>query len=198
MFEIDLKRGSRHGESGGPLGDRWSEAKPWIPIAAGLVVLVAGLWLVSSRAEATAVERRASVLALDAEVVAKRQELASIAGQRGTIAVTSSKEIYWSDVLRLLSERMPDKLWISDVKVTTSTPPKDEPDAPVIRTLSVRGGVLSAASEGNLDVVAGFLESLQADGRYRESFGPPKLDSVTRGSEPHTLTFQVTIPFLPA
>ena len=197
MFEIDLKRGSRapSGASGSDVG---RQVRALLPVAAGLVVLVLGLAWLSSRAANEVERRRESTAALEATVAAKRQELASLAGARGAIAATSTKEIYWSDVLRLFSERMPDKIWLADVKITTTAPPKENPNAPVLRTLKVQGGVLSAASEGNLDLIASFLESLQADDRYRESFGPAKLESVTRGSEPHTLKFELTIPFLPA
>lgn len=197
MFEIDLKRGSR-APSGPGASDLARHLRPLLPVAAGLVALAVGLAWLSSRAASEVERRRDAVAGLESTVAAKRQELASIAGERGAIAATSTKEIYWSDVLRLLSERMPDKIWLADVKIVSSSPPKEQPKAPVLRTLKVQGGVLSAASEGNLDLIASFLEALQTDERYRESFGPAKLESVTRGTEPHTLKFELTIPFLPA
>lgn len=200
MFEIDLKRG--YSRSGGPgtAGDAMEKVRPFLPIFAGLAALSLVLWGIGSSQESKLIGQRTELAALQQTVTAHRQELTALAGQRGAMAATSNKEIYWSDVIRVFSEKLPDKIWLADVKVTTSTPPKDKPDAPVVRTLQIDGGVLSAASEGNLDLVAGFLETLQADPRYREAFGPARLESVTRGgtADPYTLSFRITVPFLPA
>lgn len=200
MFEIDLKRG--HSQSGAPsaAADTMEKVRPFLPVVAGLAAIVMVLWGIGSSQESALEEQRTELAALQQSVTAHRQELAALAGQRGAMAATSNKEIYWSDVVRVFSEKMPDKIWLSDVKVLTSTPPKDQPNAPVIRTLQVEGGVLSAASEGNLDLVASFLETIQADPRYKEAFGPARLDSVTRGTgaDPYTLSFRITVPFLPA
>jgi hypothetical protein len=200
MFEIDLKRGSQR-----PVGgDRQSEfreaALPFLPVAGLLVLLLLILSAVGGHMNRDNVARRAKVEELEKTVIAKRQELASLSGTRGTLAALSTQDIYWSDVLRLVSEKVPDKLWLTEVKIFTSTPPKDNPNEPVRRMLQVQGGVLSAASEGNLDVIAKFLESLQADPRYREAFSEAKLESVTRagGEDPYTLVFRMTAPFRPA
>ena len=195
MFEIDLKRGSQR-----PSGGDWkSDAKeiglPFLPAVAALTLLAVLLWGLGSQLGSDIEIRRTAVAALEMSVSAKRDELATLAGQRGTMAALSAPEIYWSDVLRLVSEKIPDKLWLSEVKILTTVPPKENPNEPIRRTLLVQGGVLSAASEGNLDVIAKFLETLQADERYREVFAEAKLDSVTRGDEPHTLVFRVTVPF---
>ncbi|MGH7803808.1 MAG: hypothetical protein ACREQJ_05630 [Candidatus Binatia bacterium] len=200
MFEIDLKRGSQRSSGGDWKADFFESARPWLPVAGMLAGVLVALWIVGGRLEREVEERRARVADLDKTVAEKRTELASLAGQRGTLAALSTKEIYWSDLLRLVSEKIPDKLWLTEVKIVTSTPPKDEPNAPVHRMLQLHGGVLSAASEGNLDVIAKFIETLQGDPRYKDVFGEAKLQSVTRGAsgDPYTLGFLVTAPFLPA
>jgi hypothetical protein len=200
MFEIDLKRGSQRPTGGDWKADLMENARPFLPVAGMLAVVIVALWIIGRQLGGDIEERRARVTELDKSVVAKRAELASLAGQRGTLAALSAKEVYWSDLLRLVSEKIPDKLWLTDVKIVTTAPPKDNPNAPIVRTLQVQGGVLSAASEGNLDVIAKFIDTLQSDPRYKDTFAEAKLQSVSRGAagEPYTLVFLITAPFRPA
>ena len=198
MFEIDLKRGSQRSTGGDWKADWVENARPFLPVAGMLAAVIVALWVIGGQLGGEIEERRARVTELDKSVVAKRAELASLAGQRGTLAALSAKEVYWSDLLRLVSEKIPDKLWLTDVKIVTTAPPKDNPNVPIVRTLEVHGGVLSAASEGNLDVIAEFIDTLQNDPRYKETFAEAKLQSVSRGGEPYTLVFLITAPFRPA
>ncbi len=198
MFEIDLKRGSQRPTGGDWKADLVENARPFLPVAGMLAAVIVALWVIGGQLGGEIEERRARVTELDKSVVAKRAELASLAGQRGTLAALSAKEVYWSDLLRLVAEKIPDKLWLSDVKIVTTAPPKDNPNAPIVRTLQVQGGVLSAASEGNLDVIAKFIDTLQSDPRYKDTFAEARLQSVSRGGEPYTLVFLITAPFRPA
>ena len=124
MFEIDLKRGSQRSTGGDWKADWLDGARPFLPVAGMLAAVLVGLWVIGGQLGAEIEERRAKVIELDKSVEAKRAELASLAGQRGTLAALSEKEVYWSDLLRLVAEKVPDKLWLTDVKVVTTTPPK--------------------------------------------------------------------------
>ncbi|MGH7858697.1 MAG: hypothetical protein ACREQY_15335, partial [Candidatus Binatia bacterium] len=135
----------------------------------------------------------AEVARIEAEVSQSRQRLADISGKRRALFGMQRQEIYWSDQLRMLSEKMSDKIWLRRIAVATAGGAEG---TPVTRTLTLEGGVLSSESEGNLDLIGQFIESLQSDGRFRETFGEIALESVTRGSEDaYSLAFVLRAPF---
>ncbi|MGH7897200.1 MAG: hypothetical protein ACREQQ_04560, partial [Candidatus Binatia bacterium] len=180
MFEIDLKRSERDaGSSTETTGDLQAIALPFLPVAGALLALLVGFWAINRTLDRSIAARSAKVTEIEAKLSANRQQLAEISGKNRVLYDVARQEIYWSDQLRLISERLPDKVWISQVQVLTSTPeksPKGEPAAPVAHGLSIQGGVLSNSNEGNLDVIGKFIQDLQADPRFQESFSAIHLD----------------------
>jgi hypothetical protein len=194
MFQIDLKTASARRPRLEERASRVSQTTASLAAPAlVLVTLLAGLWIVNRELDGSIAAGRARVSSLEAAVDASRKELAEVSGRRRVLYATQRKETYWSDELRMLSEKLPDKMWLTQVKVTSSG--GGEKGAPVTRNLFVEGGVLSNPSEGNLDLIGKFIQDLQADRRFEESFSAVTLESVKRAGDPYTLNFQLRIGF---
>lgn len=200
MFEIDLKRSEREGLPHGGAGNELRAiAVPFVPVVVGLVVLLIGFSVINRSLDRSITRHGEKASELEAKLNANRQQLAEISGKNRVLYDIQRQEIYWSDTLRLISEKLPDKVWISLVRVMTSTPEKapkgGEAAAPVAQGLSIEGGVLSNSNEGNLDVIGKFIQDLQADPRFQESFSAVNLESVHRTGDPYALTFRLTVAF---
>lgn len=195
MFKIDLKKtAALRSRLGAEPSAAVDAARSIAPAAAALAVLVGGLWLVTSRMDGSIAGRKAEAVKLEAAVESSRKELAEISGRRRLLYDTQRAEVFWSDQLRMLSEKVPDKVWVTQVKVVASG--GGEKGGPVTRKLSIEGGVLSNPSEGNLDLIGKFIEELQADRRFQENFSAVTLESVKRaGGDPYTLVFQLRVDF---
>lgn len=195
MFEIDLKstaaRPTRPEAAAALAPEVAASLLPVILTVAGVAAL---LWFTGRWLDGRIADRRAAVTKLESAIDGGRKELAEISGKRRALYATQREEIYWSDELRLLSEKLPDKMWLTQVKVVSAG--GGEKNLPVSRTLSIEGGVLSNPSEGNLDLIGKFIQDLQADRRFQQAFSNATLESVKRASgEPYALLFQLKIDF---
>jgi Tfp pilus assembly protein PilN len=198
MFEIDLLRGERVASRAVVSREIGAQLGALVPVLAGLAALTVALWAAGHTLDRRLAERRSELSALEATVNQSREELAELSGKRHALYVLRSQDIYWSDQLRLISEKLPDKTWLSQVHVITSGGEKDRDGHPTpitVQGLAVQGGVLSNPSEGNLDVVGKLIEDLQADPRFQRTFSDIRLDSVSRATDPNALSFQLTLSF---
>ena len=205
MFEIDLKKSAeREPNVEMPEGDPGvAGPSTFIPIAGVVAVLVFALYLASAAHDRALAAKRTELTRLETVVAAQRLELAEASGKRRAMFGSLQEEVFWSDVLRMFSERTPDKMWVSQVKVVTvggeKAGEKGGEKMPLSRVLSVDGGVLSSKSEANLDLIGAYVDSLQQDPRYQKVFGAATLRSVTRANDdPLSLVFSLTVPFRPA
>jgi len=197
VFDIDLKKGARAVEMpSGVAGELSALALPLAPIAGALVLLLLVVWVVGGRLDRAIEKHETDVAELDASLTASRQQLAEISGKRRVLYGIGRQEVYWSDELRLVSEKLPDKAWLNQIRVSTATPTKG-PNGEVLpagpSTVTIEGGVLSNSSEGNLDIIGKFVQSLQADRRFQETFANINLESVQRTSDPLALGFRVRL-----
>jgi hypothetical protein len=199
MFEIDLRKGARSLEAPGPAGDVAAAATAFAPIAAALAILLLVIWIIEGRLDRSIDKHEANVADLDAALTASRQQLAEISGKRRELFGVGRQEVYWSDELRLVSEKLPDKAWLTQIRVAAAAPPakaaNGETAPPGPPSLTIEGGVLSNSSEGNLDVIGKFVQDLQADRRFQETFSTIALESVQRTADPYALGFRVRLDF---
>ncbi len=199
MFEIDLKQGAR--PPAGPEGtvaEVQALARILAPVAAAIVVLAVAVWAIDASLERSIAKHEARVSELESALSASRQKLAEVSGKRRVLYDIAQQEIYWSDELRLVSEKLPDKAWLTQIRVMSSAPskgPSGEAVAPAPQGLMIEGGVLSNSSEGNLDVIGKFIQDLQADKRFQDSFSSINLESVQRTSDPYALGFRLKLGF---
>ena len=195
MFKIDLKRSAEPVDAmAGAADDLRLLVRPFGPLIAVVVVLLAAFWVVNGRLDRSIEEEHARVEGLATSLAESKQRLANVSGKARVLYETARPEVYWSDELRLLSEKLPDKVWLTQVKVTSSQMTKTEKgEVMVPGGLVVDGGVLSNANEGNLDVIGKLIQDLQADPRFATSFSTIALESVQRSAEPHTLAFRLKI-----
>lgn len=198
-FQIDLKQSAEPNAGGpGPSEELQALALPFAPVLGVLLLLLGAFWFVNRTLDRSIHAQEETVLGLQTSVQTSKERLAELSGKRRMLFDVAREEIYWSDELRMLSEKLPDKLWLTQVRVV-STPPAKGPNGetlpPPAPTLSVDGGVLSASSEGNLDVIGKFIQDLQADPRFKMSFSSISLESVLRSPEPYTLNFRLKLSF---
>ncbi|MGH7820750.1 MAG: hypothetical protein ACREQ9_13355 [Candidatus Binatia bacterium] len=193
MFQVDLKTSATRRPVAVEESPAAATAGAFLPVAVVLAVLIGTLWIVGSSWDASLARRRADVAGLEAAVAEHRQRLAEISGKRRALFGIQRQEIYWSDQLRMLTEKISDKIWISRIGVATSGGTED---TPLSRVLTLEAGVLSSESEGNLDLIGQFIQALQADARFRDAFADIALESVTRGGDDaYSLTFVLKAPF---
>jgi len=195
VFQIDLKKSADPAAVlAGPAADLQMLARPFAPVVGvliGLMILftVADRWLDGSIRDG-----EAKATALEASVAETKQQIAEISGKSRVLYETQRPEIYWSDELRLLSEKLPDKVWLTQVRATSPQTTKGENgDVVTPGAVVVEGGVLSNANEGNLDVIGKFIQDVQADKRFETSFSSINLESVQRANDPYTLTFRLRL-----
>jgi Tfp pilus assembly protein PilN len=155
------------------------------------------LYAIDRRIDGSIEDQEGVIKGLEASVAESRSQLAELSGKTRVLYDGQRPEIYWSDGLRLLSEKLPDKVWLTQLRATSSQTSKGEHGGDVVTPggLAVDGSVLSNANEGNLDVIGKFIQDLQADPRFSESFSSITLASVQRSPEPYTLTFRLMIGF---
>ncbi len=202
MFEIDLKRSESQESLKGVADDSPAAlARPFAPVAAALVGLLACFWAVNGILDRSIATRQENVKQLQVTLDTSRNQLADLTGKHRLALGVQHQEVYWSDQLRLLSEKLPDKVWINQVRVATTgggKPAQGTEPQPVVATgLVVDGGVLSNPSEGNLDVIGKFVKDLQADSRFQQTFSTVTLESVRRTGDPYALVFQLNVAFKP-
>ncbi len=197
MFQIDLQQSSKPGStsSQGPSAERLATVRPFVPVLAGLAALVIGLGIVDRRLDGEVAEKRDNVTNLESSLASSKQQLAELSGKTRVLYESGQQDIYWSDELRMISEKLSDKLWLTQVH---SKPPEviKGPDGEQVTKpggVIVEGGVLSSASEGNLDVIGKLVADLQADPRFQQSFASVTLDSVQRSPDPLALTFSLRL-----
>ena len=203
MFEIDLKQGTTALAGAPTLGNEVrAVAVSFAPVVAGIVLLSAALWTFDRSYDHSIERQEASLAALEASLNASRQQLAEMSGKRRVAYGVAPQEVYWSDELRLVSEKLPDKAWITSMHVNSAAPPAKspagEPQLPSPQNLTIEGGVLSNSSEGNLDVIGKFVESLQADRRFQDTFSAINLESVQRTADPLALGFRLRLDLKPS
>jgi len=199
VFEIDLKKGARPIEAPARAADDLSAiALSFAPVAAGVAVLVVALSMFSGRLDRSITQHEANVADLEASLSASRQQLAEISGKRRVLYGVGRQEVYWSDELRLVSEKLPDKAWINQIRVAAAPAakgPNGEATTAGPATVTIEGGVLSNSSEGNLDVIGKFVQDLQTDRRFLDTFSAINLESVQRTSDPFALAFRMRLDF---
>jgi hypothetical protein len=194
VFQIDLKKSADPvGVVTGPGADWQPLLRSYAPVVAVIVGLVVFCTTLNRRIDGSIRDQEAQVVGLEASVADSRQQLATVSGKERVLFATDRPEVYWSDELRLLSEKLPDKVWLTQVRATSPKTTKDTNGADVVTPgdLIVDGGVLSNATEGNLDVIGKFIQDVQADARFQSSFSSINLESVQRAAEPYTLTFRL-------
>jgi len=196
VFTIDLKKSADPAAVlVTPLGDLQLLVRPFAPLVAAVVALMVVFSAINHRLDGSARDREAQVAGLEASVTETKQQLAEVSGKVRVLYQTQAPEIYWSDELRVLSEKLPDKVWITQVRAISPQRTKGPNGADVVTPggVSVEGGVLSNANEGNLDVIGKFIKDLQADPRFQTSFASVDLESVQRAQEPYTMTFKLKL-----
>ena len=198
MFHIDLKKSAEpvavHANT---VEDLKPLALAYAPVFAAIVGLVALCTTVNHRMDASIHDQEAQIGGLETSLAESRQQLAQISGKERVLYETNRPEIYWSDELRLLSEKLPDKVWLTQVRATSARTAKNANGVDVVTPgdLMVDGGVLSNASEGNLDIIGKFIQDVQADPRFQAAFSSINLESVQRAAEPYSLTFRLRVAF---
>ena len=200
MFEIDLKKGARPAEaSARAAGDLSSVVLAFAPVVAALAVVALVLWMIGGSLDRAIQKHEANIADLEASLSASRQQLAELSGRHRVLYGVGRQEVYWSDELRLVSEKLPDKAWISQIRVAAPAPPVKGPNGETTTSapscVTIEGGVLSNSSEGNLDVIGKFIEDLQADRRFQETFSAISLESVLRTADPYALSFRLKLDF---
>ncbi|HUE39146.1 MAG TPA: hypothetical protein VMR29_06555 [Candidatus Binatia bacterium] len=199
MFEIDLKKGARPIAAPARAADDLSTiALSFAPVAAGVAVLAVALSMFSGRLDRSITQHEANVADLEASLSASRQQLAEVSGKRRVLYGVGRQEVYWSDELRLMSEKLPDKAWINQIRVAAAPAakgPNGEATTAGPATVTIEGGVLSNSSEGNLDVIGKFVQDLQTDRRFQDTFSAINLESVQRTSDPFALAFRMRLDF---
>jgi hypothetical protein len=199
LFEIDLKKGARPAEAPTRApGDLSSVVLAFAPVAVAVIVLGFVLWMIGGSLDRKIQKQEANVADLEASLNTSRQQLAELSGKHRVLYGVGREEVYWSDELRLVSEKLPDKAWLSQIRVATAAPvkgPSGETTAPGPSSVTIEGGVLSNSSEGNLDVIGKFIQDLQADRRFQETFSAISLESVQRTSDPYALAFRLKLDF---
>jgi len=197
VFEIDLKKGARPIEAPArAAGDLSTIALSFAPVAAGVAVLAVALSMFSGRLDRSITQHEANVADLEASLSASRQQLAEVSGKRRVLYGVGRQEVYWSDELRLMSEKLPDKAWINQIRVAAAPAakgPNGEATTAGPATVTIEGGVLSNSSEGNLDVIGKFVQDLQTDRRFQDTFSAINLESVQRTSDPFALAFRMRL-----
>lgn len=200
MFRIDLKQGAiAIAATPASRGELRDVALSFAPVAAAVVFLVAATWTYGRSLDRSIEREEANVASLEASLNASRQQLAELSGKRRVAYGIAPQEVYWSDELRLVSEKLPDKAWITAMHVNSPPPPAKGTNgaAPTLapQNVTIEGGVLSNSSEGNLDVIGKLVETLQADRRFQETFSGITLESVQRTSDPYALGFRLRLDF---
>ena len=200
MFQIDLKQGaSATAAAPSVRGDVQEIARAFAPVMAAVAFVLVATWTFGRSLDRSIERQEAAVASLEASLSASRQQLAEISGKRRVAYGIAPQEVYWSDQLRLVSEKLPDKAWITSMHVNSPPPPaktmNGEAPPPSPQNVTIEGGVLSNSSEGNLDVIGKFVESLQADRRFQETFSAINLESVQRTSDPYALGFRMRLDF---
>jgi len=199
VFEIDLQRGVAHAAAAGStIADT---ARSFMPIGVGLVLLAAVLWATGASLDRSIAKREKIAVELEQAVEANRVQLAEVSGKRRAMLGVQQQELYWSDQLRLFSRKIPDKIWLSRIAVETAAAPpvaagQRAAAPPPGRRLRIEGGVLSHSQEANLDLVGKFIETIQAEPRFQQSFTGLTLHSVRRdGGDPYSLLFELNANF---
>ena len=200
MFQIDLKQGASAIATAPTVrGDVREIARSFAPVAAAVAFLLAATWTFGRSLDRSIEKQEAAVASLEASLNTSRQQLAEISGKHRVAYGVAPQEVYWSDELRLVSEKLPDKAWITSVHVNSPPPPakgtNGEPPVLSPQNVTIEGGVLSNSSEGNLDVIGKFVESLQTDRRFQDTFSTVSLESVQRGGDPFALGFHLRLDF---
>ena len=195
MFQIDLKKSANPAAVlAGPAADLQMLVRPFAPLVGVLVGLIVLFTAIDRRLDGSIRDNEAKITALEASVAESKQQIAEVSGKARVLYETQRPEIYWSDELRLLSEKLPDKVWLTQVRATSPQTTKGENgDVVTPGAVTVEGGVLSNANEGNLDVIGKFIQDVQADTRFQSSFSSINLESVQRASDPFTLTFRLKL-----
>jgi hypothetical protein len=198
VFEIDLKQGTTAlGTVPTSGADVRRVAVSFLPVVAAVAFLSTALWTYDRSLDRSIEREEASLSTLEASLTASRQQLAELSGKHRVAYGVAPQEVYWSDELRLISEKLPDKAWITAMRINSATPPakpaQGEAPAPLPQNLTIEGAVLSNSSEGNLDVIGKFVESLQADRRFKETFSAINLESVQRMPDPFALAFRLRL-----
>jgi len=195
VFQIDLKKSADPSAVlAGTVGELQLLVRPFAPligVAVGLMVLFSAVnhWI-----DGSVRDHEAQVAGLEASVAESKQQLAQVSGKIRVLYETQRPEIFWSDELRLLSEKLPDKVWLTQVRATSPQTTKGpNGDVTTAGNVMVEGGVLSNANEGNLDVIGKFVKDLQADARFQTSFSSIDLESVQRAAQPYTMTFRLKL-----
>ena len=200
MFEIDLKKGARPADApAGPSSELSTVLLAFAPVAAALVVLGFVVSMAGGSLDRSIAKHDANVADLEASLTASRQQLAEISGKHRVAYGVDHQEVYWSDELRLVSEKLPDKAWLSQIRVAAPAPPVKGPNGETTAhgpsSVTIEGGVLSNSSEGNLDVIGKFVQDLQLDRRFQETFSAVTLESVVRTADPYALAFRLKLDF---
>jgi hypothetical protein len=200
VFRIDLKQGaSVIAATPASRGELRDVALSFAPVAAAVVFLVAATWTYGRSLDRSIEREEANVASLETSLNASRQQLAELSGKRRVAYGIAPQEVYWSDELRLVSEKLPDKAWITAMRVNSPAPPAKVANGaaptPAPQNVTIEGGVLSNSSEGNLDVIGELVETLQADRRFQETFSGITLESVQRTSDPYALAFRLRLDF---
>ena len=197
MFTIDLKKSSEPVTAlPAQVVDLQRLVQPFAPVIGVLAGLLIAFWAIDRRLDRSIEDQQTEIAGLEASLTESRQKLAEISGKTRVLYEGGRSEIYWSDGLRLLSETLPDKVWLTTVRATSPQTIKGEQgDVVTPGGLAVEGGVLSNANEGNLDVIGKFIHDLQADPRFSQSFSSITLESVQRSPDPYTLNFRLKLGF---
>lgn len=194
MFEIDLKESSKPTSSRSSGSEILAKLRPFLPVAGALLALLGVLWMADRRIDGDIRERQENVATLETSLATSRQQLAELSGKARVLYEKGETDIYWSDELRMISEKLSDKIWLTQVRAKAAETTKG-PNGEVVTPggVLVEGGVLSSSNEGNLDVIGKLIADLQADPRFQQSFASIKLDSVQRSADPLTLNFSLRL-----
>lgn len=160
----------------------------------GILALIVGLWMIDARVRAQVHEKQRQVTTLESSLAMSRQQLAVLADKSRVTVENAAADVYWSDELRMIGEKLPDEIWLTQVRANAAEITQGPNGGGVIPgAVVVEGGVLSSSKESDLDAIGKLIADLWADPRFQRSFTSVTLDSAELSADPLGRSFSLRL-----